>query len=80
MTGGAITRETAETADHQDSMLIAELSTANTHTTRYILRHLDADARRVEPTSIEVELELAARLEGAAMSLRQRAARRRRAT
>jgi len=65
--------------DHEDSVLIAELSGTNTQVTRYILRHLDADAGRVSPTPPEGELDLATQLEGAAMSLRMRAARRRRA-
>ncbi|GLZ37158.1 hypothetical protein [Actinokineospora sp. NBRC 105648] len=35
---------------NEESQLCANLSTANTHITRYILRHLDADAGRTTPT------------------------------
>jgi hypothetical protein len=63
-------------ADHQDSVLIAELAEINTIITRYILRFLDADAGRAEPISIEEERALVDRAASAIDSLRARTKRR----
>lgn len=65
---------TTHEADHQDSVLIAELSRANTQVARYVLAHLDADAGRPTPVTPEGDLALAARLEDAALALRRRVA------
>src|SRR2546426_12663057 len=59
-----------------DKALIAELAQLNTHVTRYVLRHLDVDAGRAEPITVEDERALAERLSGLAVALEARADRR----
>lgn len=63
-------------ADHQDSVLIAELAEINSMIGRYILRFLDADAGRSEPISIEEERALVERAASVIDSLRARTERR----
>ena len=55
---------------------MVELSQLNTRVTRYVLRHLDADAGRAEPSTVEDERALAERLSGLAAALQARADRR----
>lgn len=59
-----------------DKALIAELSTLNTKVTRYILRQLDADARRTAPPSVTEERALGRCLAVIATKLAARADRR----
>jgi hypothetical protein len=59
-----------------DKALMAELAKLNTQVTRYVLRHLAADAGRAEPITVEDEQALAERLTGLAAALQARAERR----
>ena len=61
---------------HQDSVLIAELAEINTMIGRYILRFLDADAGRTEPTNPDDERALIERATRAIDTLRARSERR----
>lgn len=56
-----------------DAELMAELSNANAQLARYVLRFLDADARRAEPVSVSEELRLASCLSVASKAIRARA-------
>lgn len=62
--------------DHKDSVLVADLASANNEIARFILGHLDADAGRADQRGPAEELGLADRLTAVAESLRDRAARR----
>lgn len=42
-------------AYHDDKQLIANLTALNGHISRYVLRHLDAEAKRTAPTSPDDE-------------------------
>ena len=64
-----------ETA-HLDGRLMHELTNVNYQLSQYVLRFLDADARRVSPTPVADELALASCLETAANAIRARAERR----
>jgi hypothetical protein len=66
----------ADEAAHLDGRLMAELSKANYELSRYVLRFLDADARRTTPIPVADELALASCLETAANAIRARAERR----
>jgi hypothetical protein len=62
---------------HDDSVLLAELSTLNQRIARYVTRMLDADAKRSQPVSPadEVALGLALRKFGERLSERAQRAR-----
>jgi hypothetical protein len=59
-----------------DKALIAELSKLNTRVAKYVLQHLDADAGRAEPITVEDERALAKSLALLAATLQERAERR----
>lgn len=61
---------------HDQLLLIAALSNLNHDIGRYVLRTLDADAGRAEPTSTAAEHELGSRLTEMGTALQMRAARR----
>jgi hypothetical protein len=56
-----------------DAELMAELSNANAQLARYVLRFLDADARRAEPVPISEEFRLASCLSVASKAIHARA-------
>lgn len=47
---------------HDDKQLVADLSSLNGRISRYVLRYLDAEAKRTVPTSPDDELALATRI------------------
>lgn len=47
---------------HDDKQLVADLSSLNGQISRYVLRHLDAEAKRAVPTTPDDELALATRI------------------
>lgn len=63
-------------AAHLDGLLMQELSNVNYQLSRYLLRLLDADARRAAPVPVADELALASCLAAAADAVRARAERR----
>jgi hypothetical protein len=63
-------------AFHDDKQLMADLATINEQLGRYVLRMLDADARRVEPARVADELRFAQMLRTVATRLEARADRR----
>lgn len=63
-------------AFHADKQLMADLAKINEQLSRYVLRMLDADARRVEPVRVADELRFAQTLRTVADRLEARADRR----
>jgi hypothetical protein len=63
-------------AAHLDNLLMQELTKVNYQLTQYVLRFLDADAKRVPPIPVADELALASLLTTAAHAVRARAERR----
>lgn len=63
---------------HHDTVLMAEVTEVNTLLGRYVLRFLDADARRTAPLSTTDERVLARRVAAIAEGLHARADRRER--
>jgi len=61
---------------HEDKQLIADLAALNEQLSRYVLRYLDADARRAEPVSVTDERTFAQALCAMADRLQERAAQR----
>lgn len=61
---------------HSDGRLMHDLSALNTRISQYILRYLDAEARRAEPISVAKEQALADKLAGLAKRVEARAKRR----
>lgn len=61
---------------HLDNLLMAEVTSVNNELGRYVLRFLDADARRGAPLSTDDERALGDRLAAVAQGVRARAARR----
>lgn len=57
---------------HEDGVLMADLASANTLISRYVLMFLDADAGRRDPWSVESELELVDKLRRAAEGVEAR--------
>jgi hypothetical protein len=60
-------------AFHDDKQLIADLTALTGQLSRYVLRHLDADAGRVVPTSPDDEHVLAEAMSTLASKVRERA-------
>lgn len=63
-------------AYHDDNQLVADLAALNEQLSRYVVRMLDADARRTEPISVADERRFAQRLCTMAGRVEQRADRR----
>lgn len=63
---------------HHDKRLVAKLADLNGHLTGYLLRHLDADAKRTTPISPDDEHDLGTRLVRLGMMVIGRADRRQR--
>jgi hypothetical protein len=62
---------------HDDKQLIAELTDLNGQISRYLLRHLDAEAGRSVPTSTDDEHDLGMQLVRLGLQVLERAERRR---
>jgi hypothetical protein len=67
---------TPDDVAHEDGLLMHELTVVNAMLGKYVLRYLDADARRADPIPTAEERSLADRLTAAADGIRTRAARR----
>jgi len=63
-------------AYRDDKQLVADLAALNEQLSRYVVRMLDADARRTEPVSVADEWRFAQRLRTMADRVKQRADRR----
>lgn len=66
----------ADDAAHSDGLLMHELTVVNALLGRYVLRFLDADAKRAAPITTAEERALAERVNAAADGIRARAERR----
>lgn len=62
---------------HDDKQLIADLTDLNGQISRYLLRHLDAEAGRSVPTSTDDEHDLGVQLARLGLQVLERAERRR---
>jgi hypothetical protein len=66
----------SDDAAHEDGLLMHELTVVNAMLGKYVLRYLDADARRADPIPTAEEHALADRLTNVADGIRIRANRR----
>lgn len=67
---------TSDDSAHEDGLLMHDLTVVNAMLGKYVLRYLDADAKRADPIPVAEEHELANRLTTAANGIRARAERR----